>query len=106
VTFSRARARAAPPLQVELLLVLRRLVEHFAAAACSTQQSRAFDAVCVVVPGVACALADALLRNRDAADHASPVGAQLRGQTAAGRQLGVPGYGLSCGTFATSDCRG
>lgn len=86
--------------QVEVLLTLRRIVEHFAAAVLSTQQDRALDAVCVVVPGVACAIADALLRRR-ATDHPSPFTAQLSGQMASGRQLGLRGFGLSVGTFAT-----
>lgn len=49
-------------LQVELMLTLQRLSENFAAAAMSIQQSRPFDAVCIVVPGCIAALADALVR--------------------------------------------
>ncbi|KAJ8602501.1 hypothetical protein CTAYLR_001253 [Chrysophaeum taylorii] len=86
--------------QVEVMLTLRRVIEHFTAAVLSTQQDRALDAVCVVIPGVACAIADAMLRRR-ATDHPSPFTAQLGGQTASGRQLGLRGYGLSAGTFAT-----
>eukprot|EP00808_Paulinella_micropora_P028394 g51159.t1 len=39
-------------LQVELLLTLQRLCEHFAAAVGSIQMSRALDALCLVVPSV------------------------------------------------------
>ena len=86
--------------QVEALLTLRRLVEHFTAAVLSTQQDRALDLACLVVPGAACAIADAILRRR-AADAPSSFCCQLRGQLACGRQLGHRGYGLSCETFAT-----
>ncbi|KAH8067982.1 hypothetical protein JL721_7202 [Aureococcus anophagefferens] len=86
--------------QVEALLTLRRLVEHFTAAVLSTQQDRALDLACLVVPGAACAIADAILRRR-AADAPSSFCCQLRGQLACGRQLGHRGYGLSCETFAS-----
>uniref|UniRef100_A0A6S8D826 ubiquitinyl hydrolase 1 n=1 Tax=Aureoumbra lagunensis TaxID=44058 RepID=A0A6S8D826_9STRA len=86
--------------QVELLLSLRRLIEHFTAAVLSTQQDRALDAVCLIIPGIACAISDAVLRRR-AYDHPSSFCAQLNGQTATGRQLGVKGYGLSVGSFAS-----
>ena len=70
------------------------------AAVLSTQQDRALDLACLVVPGAACAIADAILRRR-AADAPSSFCCQLRGQLACGRQLGHRGYGLSCETFAT-----
>jgi hypothetical protein len=59
-------------LQVELLITLQRLIEHFSAAAMSIQQSRPFDGVCIVVPGCICAIADALVR-RIATDEPSEV---------------------------------
>eukprot|EP00457_Paulinella_chromatophora_P000002 gb/GEZN01000002.1/.p1 GENE.gb/GEZN01000002.1/~~gb/GEZN01000002.1/.p1 ORF type:complete len:6816 (+),score=1425.09 gb/GEZN01000002.1/:114-20561(+) len=87
-------------LQVELLLTLQRLSEHFAAAVGSIQMSRALDAVCLVVPGVICAIADATMRRR-ASDLPSEVCSHLMGQTRDGVQLGIPGFGLSVATFAT-----
>lgn len=49
-------------LQVELLLSLQRIVEHFAAAVVSIQQSRPFDAVCVIIPGAIATISDAIMR--------------------------------------------
>jgi hypothetical protein len=87
-------------LQVELLLCLQRLGDHFSAAAMSIQHSRAFDAVCMVVPGLIAALADSILR-RLATDRPSKFCGVLLGVNAGdGRQLGFPGFGLSVGTFA------
>ena len=87
-------------LQVELLLVLQRLMEHFSAAALSLQASRPLDAVKVIVPGCICAISDAIMRRR-AFDHPSVACAQLMGLDATGRQLGVHGFGIGVGTFAT-----
>lgn len=87
-------------LQVELLSVLQRIMEHFAAAAFSLQQSRPFDAVCIIVPGVICAISDAVLRRR-ATNHPSEVCSHLMGQDVYGRQLGLKGFGLGVGTFAS-----
>jgi hypothetical protein len=44
------------------MLTLQRLSEHFAASAMSIQQSRPFDAVCIIVPGCICAISDAIMR--------------------------------------------
>lgn len=87
-------------LQESLLSTLHRLMEHFAAAALSIPQSRAFDAACCVVPGCIAAIADSIMR-RAAIDHPSAVCTHLFGRTSKGKQLGVPGYGLSVGSFAT-----
>ena len=87
-------------LQESLLSTLHRLMEHFAAAAMSIPQSRAFDAACCVVPGCIAAIADSIMR-RAAIDHPSAVCTHLFGRTSKGKQLGVPGYGLSVGSFAT-----
>jgi hypothetical protein len=87
-------------LQESLLSTLHRLIEHFAAAAMSIPQTRAFDAVCCVVPGCIAAIADSVLR-RAAVDHPSAASTQLFGRTSAGKQLGLPGYGLDVGSFAT-----
>lgn len=87
-------------LQVELLLSLQRIAEHFAAATMSIVQSRPFDAVCIIVSGCLSALADALMR-KIAIDEPSSMSAQLMGKTIDGRQLGHPGFGVSVGTFAS-----
>ena len=55
--------------QVEALLTLRRLVEHFTAAVLSTQQDRALDLACLVVPGAACAIAAMTARVARASEH-------------------------------------
>jgi hypothetical protein len=87
-------------LQESLMSTLHRLVEHFIAAAISIPQSRAFDAVCCVVPGCIAAIADAIMR-RAATDHPSAVCTHLFGCSSKGKQLGLPGYGLAVGSFAT-----
>ncbi|KAH9261268.1 hypothetical protein BASA81_000972 [Batrachochytrium salamandrivorans] len=87
-------------LQVELLLVLQRLVEHFVASVFSIQQDRPFDGVGIVTLGCITALSDAIMRRR-AVDLPSEACSHLMGQTRDGRQLGTPGYGLSPATFAT-----
>eukprot|EP00808_Paulinella_micropora_P027890 g22517.t1 len=62
--------------------------------------SRALDALCLVVPGVLCAISDAVMRRR-AKDLPSEVCSHLMGETRDGKQLGIPGFGLSVATFAT-----
>jgi len=87
-------------LQVELMLVLHRLTEHFGASVFSIQQDRCFDAAVIVTMGAITAIADAVMRRR-ASDLPSEVCSHLMGQTRDGRQLGLPGYGLSPSSFAT-----
>jgi hypothetical protein len=87
-------------LQVELMLTLQRLSEHFASASLSIQQSRPFDGVCITVMGCLAAVADAVMR-QIAPDEAAEVSSHLSGRTAQGRQLGHPGFGISAGTFAS-----
>ena len=87
-------------LQVELLLVLQRLMEHFSSAVLAMQPSRSLDAVRVIVPGCICVIADAIIRRR-AFDNPSVVCSLLMGLDANGRQLGVQGFGISAGVFAT-----
>ena len=93
-------------LQESLLATLHRLMEHFAAAAVSIPQNRAFDAVCCVVPGCIAAIADSVMR-RAATDHPSAACTHLFGCTTKGKQLGLPGYGLDVGSFAvqTATCQ-
>ena len=92
-------------LQESLMSTLQRLVEQFVAAALSIPQTRAFDAVCCVVPGCIAAIADAVMR-RSATDHPSAACTHLFGRTSKGKQLGLPGYGLAVGSFAkqTATC--
>ena len=85
---------------MEILLSLQRLVEHFAAATMSIQQSRCFDGVCVVVSGCMAAVSDVMMRVL-AVDAPLEACSQLCGKTVLGKQLGSPGFGISTGTFAT-----
>jgi hypothetical protein len=87
-------------LQVELLLTIQRLAENFAAAAMSIQQSRPFDAVCIIVPACMSCLSDAIIRKL-AVDEPSEFCSHLMGRTTSGIQLGHPGFGISAGSFAT-----
>jgi thiol-disulfide isomerase/thioredoxin len=87
-------------LQVELLLSLQRVTEHFAAAVLSIQQSRPFDAVIIIVHGCLAALSDAIMR-KVAIDEPSEACTHLMGRTARNRQLGNAGFGVSVGSFAT-----
>ena len=87
-------------LQVELLMVLQRIMEHFTAAVLSMQASKALDGARVVIPGCVCAIADAVIRRR-AYDEPSEACAQLMGQNKSGKQLGVFGFGIGVGSFAT-----
>ena len=87
-------------LQVELLLTLQRITEHFSAACLSIQQSRPFDAVCIIVTGCLTALADAIMR-KIAIDEPSEACSHLMGKTKDGRQLGHSGFGISFGSFAS-----
>ncbi|MGB1599792.1 MAG: RING finger protein, partial [Promethearchaeia archaeon] len=87
-------------LQVEMMLVLQRLMEHFASAVLSMQASRPLDALRVVVPGCICALSDAIIRRR-AIDNPSVACSLLMGLDVNGRQLGVQGFGIGVGLFAS-----
>ncbi len=87
-------------LQVELLMVLQRIIEHFTAAVLSLQATKALDGARVVIPGCICAIADAVIRRR-AYDQPSEACAQLMGQDKTGKQLGVFGFGIGVGAFST-----
>ena len=65
--------------QLELLLLLGRLSEHFMAAAFSTLTSKSLDAVKLVVMGAMCAAADYVLRQR-AVDRTSIITQVLLGE--------------------------
>lgn len=87
-------------LQTELMQTLCRVAEHFVAAGMSLQHTRENDAVLVVVSGAIAAVSDAVMRRR-AVDQPSEVCVHLMGQTREGKQLGIPGFGLSVSSFAT-----
>ena len=59
-------------MQVELLQILKRIMEHFYWSSMSIRQSRPFDAACIILPGCIAAIADSILRRR-AFDHPSEV---------------------------------
>lgn len=85
---------------MELLLTLQRISEHFIASAMSIQQSRPYDAVCIIVSGALAALSDAVIR-RLAIDEPSEACSHLMGRAVDGRQLGHAGFGISVGSFAS-----
>ena len=64
--------------QLDALLLVARLTQHFAAAAFSTLATKAFDAPKVVVLGVLVAISDYLLRQK-ASDHISTITEVLLG---------------------------
>lgn len=49
-------------MQLDIMMALQRITEHFSAAAMSSHMSKPFDVVCVTVLGCITALADAVLR--------------------------------------------
>lgn len=67
--------------QLDIVFIVQRLTEHFAAAALSHQASRSFYAVRAVGTGVLAAIADAVLRTR-ASDFPSAVTVALRNDAA------------------------
>lgn len=75
-------------------------ITHTFLTVLSLQASRPLDALRVVLPGCICAISDAIMRRR-ACDNPSVACAQLMGLDASGRQLGVHGFGIGVGVFAT-----
>lgn len=82
-------------LQLDILLLLQRISEHFASSSCSLQVSRNFDAVRIVVAGAIAALADCMIR-KIATDIPSEVSEHINGYRAGGYA-----FGLSVNHFAT-----
>lgn len=80
-------------LQLDILLLLQRVAEHWASSAFSLQATRSFDASKIIVPGVFAAIADAVLRKK-ATDIPSEVSLHLMGYGGRG-----PAYGISLGKF-------
>ena len=64
--------------QLGLLLLLQRILEHFAASVLSLDHTRSLDAVRMVVPACVAAVADVVMR-QIATDEASRVALHLRG---------------------------
>ena len=82
-------------LQLDILILLQRIIEHFASSAFSIQATRSFDAVRIIVPACISAIADVVMRKR-ATDIPSEVSLHLMGDS----QFGFR-YGLSTGPFGT-----
>lgn len=80
-------------LQLDVLILLQRIIEHFASSAFSLQATRSFDAIRIIVPACIAAIADSAMRRR-ATDIPSEVSLHLMGYQ------GMHGYGLSTGKFA------
>jgi hypothetical protein len=87
-------------LQVEALIVLQRITEHFMAAVLSQHPCKELDAIRMIVPGCLCALSDAIIRRR-AYDQPSEACCHLMGQDKSGQQLGLHGFGIDVGSFST-----
>ena len=51
-------------LQVELLLVLQRIMEHFSTEVLSLQASRSLDALRIILPGCMCVIGEAVIHHR------------------------------------------
>jgi hypothetical protein len=79
-------------LQLDILVLLQRIIEHFASSAFALQATRSFDAVRIIVPACIAAIADAAMRKK-ATDIPSEVSLHLMGYG------GLHGYGLSTGKF-------
>eukprot|EP00760_Papus_ankaliazontas_P003017 PhM_4_TR11378/c0_g1_i1/m.4426 len=80
--------------QLDIVILLVRIMEHFAAAAFSLQTTRSFDAVRIVTSGAMVAIADCVLR-KAATDHPSEFCLALMGDAAKRN-----GFGVGMGLFA------
>lgn len=49
---------------LDILILLQRIIEHFAAAAFALQANRSFDAVKIIVPSVIASIADVVMRKK------------------------------------------
>ena len=84
--------------QLDLVILLQRIMEHFASAAFSLHPTKAFDAVRIVVVACMTALADCVMRRR-ASDMPSAISTHLMGQTVHGDTVHSP-FGLDTSLFA------
>jgi hypothetical protein len=82
-------------LQLDILILLQRIMEHFASSSLSLRPTRPFDAVRIIVPGCIASIADAVMRKK-ATDIPSEVCLHLMGYGERG-----PPFGLSTGKFAS-----
>jgi len=82
-------------LQLDVLILLQRIIEHFTASAMSIRGSKSFDATKIIVPGCIAAIADAVMRKK-ATDIPSEVSLHLMGFGGRGQP-----YGLSTGMFGS-----
>ena len=82
--------------QLGIMLLLQRIVEHFAAASLTIDHTRSFDAVRMVVPACVAAVADVVMRQL-ATDEPSQVCIHLRGEGTTKRS----GFALSAAQLAT-----
>jgi len=51
-------------LQLDILVLLQRIIEHFASSAFSIQATRSFDAIRIIIPACIAAIADVTMRKR------------------------------------------
>lgn len=86
--------------QLQIMETLERIMHHFVAASNSICESREHDTIRVIVGGCMAVIADAVMRRR-ATDHPSEICSHLMGQLRDGKQLGIPGFGLSYSSFDT-----
>lgn len=78
--------------QLDVMILLQRIIEHFVAAVFSLHSTKALDALKLVIPACIAAIADVVMR-KEATDIPSELCMHL--QAAPGRQ----GFGLSIGHF-------
>lgn len=84
--------------QLDMVILLQRVTEHFASSALSLHPTKAFDAVRIVVMACITALADSVLRRR-ASDNPSAISTHLMGQSVHGVAMHTP-YGIDASIFA------
>ena len=81
-------------LQLDILVLLQRIAEHFASASYSVRPTRQFFALRITVMGAIAAIADVVMRKR-ATDIPSELCVRMLGDV-----TGI-GYGLGAGRFGT-----
>jgi hypothetical protein len=84
--------------QLDTMILLQRLMEHFASACFSLHNTKSFDAVRIVVAAAIAAVADSVMRRR-ASDIPSVVSTHLLGETVRGDVEHAP-YGIDTSSFA------
>ena len=77
-------------MQLDVMLLLKRISEHFASSSLSLFCTRAFHAVRVIIPACIACIADVVMR-KAATDYPSKLCLNLMGKA------GQPGFGLSTG---------